>query len=213
MLDFSVRYLHLLKTRFAGLNLTRILDDQEFYEKQVLDSILPYEQSTEFKEALDRTGVMVDIGFGGGFPLLPMAFHAPKAKYCGFESRGKKVDAVNEIAQELKLSNAKAFHNRAEEVLLDQPCVVTFKAVGTVMDYLPSLRVGTKDITVFFYKGPSYMEKEQPEFEKKLAPQWDLFVNQLLKVPGTEERRLVGFKPKNVPRGTGKILVKLSDIL
>lgn len=212
MLNFSVRYLHLLKTRFSGLNLTRILEDQEFYEKQVLDSILPYEQSAEFKSALDRTEHMVDIGFGGGFPLLPMAFHVPKAKFIGFESRGKKVDAVNAIAEELKLTNAKAYHHRAEEVLLDRPCVVTFKAVGTVMDYLPTLQVAHKDITVFFYKGPSYMEKEQPEFEKKLASQWDLFVNMPLKVPGTDERRLIGFKPKNVPRGTGKILVKLSDI-
>ena len=212
MLNFSVRYLHLLKTRFAGLNLTRILEDQEFYEKQVLDSILPYEQSPEFKAALDRTGLMVDIGFGGGFPLLPMAFHVPKAKYIGFESRGKKVDAVNAIAEELKLSNAKAYHHRAEEVLLDRPCVVTFKAVGTVMDYLPSLQVANKDVTVFFYKGPSYMEKEQPEFEKLLASQWDLFVNMQLKVPGTDERRLIGFKPKNVPRGTAKILVKLSEL-
>jgi len=213
MLNFSTRYLHLLKTRFAGLNLTRILDDQEFYEKQVLDSILPYEQSIEFKSALDRTGVMVYIGFGGGFPLLPMAFHVPNARFRGFESRGKKVDAVNAIAEELKLPNARAFHHRAEEVLIDRPCVITFKAVGTVMDYLPSLQLATKDVEVFFYKGPSYMEKEQPEFEKKLSSQWDLFVNQLLNVPGTEERRLVGFKPKNVPRGTAKILVKLSDIL
>lgn len=213
MLNFSLRYLELLKTRFAGLNLTRILDDQEFYEKQVLDSILPYEQCKEFKELIDRTKLMVDIGFGGGFPLLPMAFHVPSAKFIGFESRSKKVDAVNLIANELGLSNARAYHQRAEEVLLDRPCVVTFKAVGTVLDYLPSLQLGHNDVHVFFYKGPSYMEKEHPEFEKKLSSQWDLFVNIELKVPGTDERRLVGFRPKNVPRGTGKILVKLSNLL
>lgn len=213
MMNFSLSYLNLLKTKFAGLNLTRILDDQEFYEKQILDSILPYEQSPEFKSELDKKGLMVDIGFGGGFPLLPMAHHCPQHRFIGFESRGKKVDAVNTIAQELKLKNAKAFHHRAEEVLIDRPCIITFKAVGTVTDFLPSLQISAKDVTVFFYKGPSYMEKEQPEFEKKLSNDWQLKLNVLLSVPGTDERRLLGFRPRNVPRGTAKYLVKLSDYL
>lgn len=213
MLNFSLKYLHLLKTRFEGLNLTRILDDQEFYEKQVLDSILPYEQCPEFKELLDKRGVLVDIGFGGGFPLLPLAHHCPKPLFVGLESRAKKVEAVNVIAEELGITNAQAFHHRAEDVLLNRPCVVTFKAVGTVMDYLPALQIPIKDVTVFFYKGPSYMEKEHPEFEKKLSKQWELVVNQVLSVPGTDERRLVGFRPRIVPRGTGKTLVKLSDFL
>ncbi len=212
MLDFSYRYLHLLKTKFAGLNLTRILGEQEFYEKQVLDSILPYEQCPEFRSLLDQRGLMVDIGFGGGFPLLPMAFHCPQHRFVGLESRSKKVDAVRELAAELKLPNVKVFHLRAEEFEIDKACVVTFKAVGTVMDYLPALTI-TASTDVFFYKGPSYAEKEQPEFERKLADLWELTLNKKLDVPGTEERRLVGFRLRNVPRGTTKNLVKLSRSL
>mgnify|MGYP001627367388 CR=1 FL=1 len=213
MQNFSLSYLNLLKTRYSGLNLTRILDDQEFYEKQILDSILPYEQSELFRASLDKTRVLVDIGFGGGFPLLPLAKHCQEIRAIGLESRGKKVEAVNGIAHELGLANAKAFHHRAEDVLIDRPSVITFKAVGTVMDYLPSLRFSTKDIKVFFYKGPSYMAKEQLIFEHELSSGWWQICNELLSVPGTDERRLVGFAPKNVPRGTVKTVVKLSDLL
>jgi 16S rRNA (guanine527-N7)-methyltransferase len=213
MMNFSLCYLNLLKTRFAGLNLTRILDDQEFYEKQILDSILPYEQSPLFKESIDRTKLMVDIGFGGGFPLLPMSYHCKHIQSIGLESRSKKVDAVNVIASELKITNAKAFHYRAEDVLIDIPAVITFKAVGTVSDYLPSLKITSPDVTVFFYKGPSYIDKEHEAFEKDLSKTWSLKLNQILSVPGTEERRLLAFAQKNVPRGTSKTLVKLSELL
>lgn len=211
MLNFSLKYLHLLKTTYSGLNLTRILDDEEFYQKQVLDSILPYEQCPLFKEEIDRKMKLVDIGFGGGFPLLPLAFHCPAIQAIGFEARGKKAEAVQKIAQELRVDNVRTFHQRAHDVVFNIPCVVTFKAVGTIMDFLPSVVATHTDVHVFFYKGPSYMEKEHSEFEKNLSRKWDLLVNQILNVPGTEERRLVGFKPKNVPRGTAKNLVKLSD--
>ena len=212
-MDFSLKYLHLLKTKYAGLNLTRILDDQEFYEKQVLDSILPYEQCELFKKTLDSTGILVDVGFGGGFPLLPLAHHCPSIKAIGFESRGKKAEAVQDIAEELGIDNVGTFHERIHDVRIDVPCVVTFKAVGTIMDYLPAIVVGTKEFIVFFYKGPSYMEKEHPLYEKELSKNWELRVNQLLNIPGTEERRLVGFSPRNVPRGTSKELANLSEFI
>lgn len=213
MLEFSMKYLHLLKTKYSGLNLTRILDEQEFYEKQVLDSILPYEQCTLFKESLDRSGILVDIGFGGGFPLLPLAHHCPTIKARGFESRGKKAEAVQDIAEELGLTNVITYHERVHDICFDLPCVITFKAVGTIMDFLPAITPGTKDIIVFFYKGPSYMEKEHPFFEKTLSKNWELRINQLLSIPGTEERRLVGFSPRNVPRGTVKELASLAEFI
>ena len=37
-------YLAILKGELAGLNLTRILDEEDFYNKQIVDSLIPYEQ-------------------------------------------------------------------------------------------------------------------------------------------------------------------------
>lgn len=212
MLDFSIRYLHVLKTKLAGLNLTNILDQDEFYHKQILDSVNPYLQSELFQQEVQKRGVVVDVGFGGGFPILPLAKLLPGVKFVGVESRRKKAEAVTLIAEELGLTNVKLVHSRLEDFLFDRPACITFKAVGTVQDYLPAIQATNDDMRVFFYKGPSFMELEGKSLEK-LAKNWTLLDNQEIQVPGTQQRYLVSFKPQNVPRGTAKSLVKLSDFL
>lgn len=212
MLDFSIRYLNILKTELAGLNLTKILDADEFYNKQILDSINPYLQSELFKSQVLKRKLVVDVGFGGGFPILPLAKLLPDVKFVGVESKRKKVDAVTLIAKELGLTNVKLVHSRLEDFLFDRPATVTFKAVGTVKDYLSIIQRTTNDIGVFFYKGPNFLELEENSLPK-LANQWKLIENQKIEVPGTEQRYLVSFNGQNVPRGTAKTLVKLSDFL
>ncbi|MES2528363.1 MAG: RsmG family class I SAM-dependent methyltransferase [Bdellovibrionota bacterium] len=210
MLDFSIRYLHVLKTKLAGLNLTNILDQDEFYHKQILDSINPYLQSELFKAEVAKTKVVVDVGFGGGFPILPLAKLLSDVQFVGVESKRKKVDAVKLIAEELGLTNVKLVHSRLEDFYFDRPATVTFKAVGTVADYLPAIQ-RNKDVSVFFYKGPNFLELEEKSLAK--LSDWKLRENQQIEVPGTQQRFLVSFSSKNVPRGTPKFLVKLSDFL
>lgn len=211
MLDFSIRYLNILKTQLAGLNLTNILDPDEFYQKQILDSILPYQESDLFQKSVAETKIVVDVGFGGGFPILPLAKLLPDVKFVGVESRRKKAEAVTLIAKELGLSNVKLVHSRLEDFYFDRPTTVTFKAVGTISDYLPIIN-SSHPMKVFFYKGPSFMQLEGEQI-KKIEKQWKLLENQEIKVPGTQQRFLVSFQRENVPRGTAKTLVKLSDFL
>jgi len=212
MLDFSLRYLNVLKTKLAGLNLTTILDPDEFYNKQILDSINPYLQSELFKSEVQKRGVVVDVGFGGGFPILPLAKLLPDVKFVGVETRRKKADAVRLIAEELGLTNVTLVHSRLEDFLFDVPAVVTFKAVGTVEDFLPIINRTSNNMSVFFYKGPSFMELESKGIEK-VKKNYKLLENQEISVPGTQQRFLVSFAAQNVPRGTAKTLVKLSDFL
>lgn len=211
MLDFSIRYLQILKTKLGGLNLTNILDQDEFYHKQILDSINPYLESEGFKKSVAETGLVVDVGFGGGFPILPLAKLLPQVKFVGVESKRKKVDAVKLIAEELGLTNVTLVHSRLEDFLFDTKATITFKAVGTVGDYLPIIQ-RTVPLKVFFYKGPQFLELES-KFLPKLEKYWKLNSNEEIKVPGTQQRFLVAFESQNVPRGTGKTLVKLSDFL
>ena len=212
MLDFSLRYLNVLKTKLAGLNLTNILDPDEFYHKQILDSIHPYLQSELFKNEVQKRGVVVDVGFGGGFPILPLAKLLPDIKFVGVETRRKKADAVRLIAEELGLTNVTLVHSRLEDFLFDVPAVVTFKAVGTVEDFLPIINRTSNNMSVFFYKGPNFMELESKGIEK-VKQNYKLLENQEISVPGTQQRFLVSFTAQNVPRGTAKTLVKLSDFL
>lgn len=211
MLDFSIRYLQVLNTKLAGLNLTRILDPDEFYNKQILDSINPYLQSELLQQEVKKRGVVVDVGFGGGFPILPLAKMLPDVKFVGVETRRKKADAVRLIAEELGLVNVTLVHSRLEDFYFDRPAVITFKAVGTVGDFLPMIHGTTSDLAVFFYKGPNFLELEGEAIRK--LPHWKMMANETIKVPGTDERYLVSFSSQNVPRGTSNSLVKLSNYL
>lgn len=56
----------------------------------------------------------VDIGTGGGFPGIPLAIMRPDLRGVLVDSIGKKIDAVNEFIDNLKLSNVVAECARVE---------------------------------------------------------------------------------------------------
>ena len=211
---FSDQYHNLLTTKFAGINLTRILDAEEFYNKQILDSVLPYEHSEIFKNSLMKNKVLIDVGFGGGFPILTLLFHVEqKIKAIGIESKRKKCEVVGEIAKKLALV-ADFYHARIENVIIDKPATVTFKAVGKVNDFLSKIQT-TETIQVFFYKGPGFYEQEENQLNEALK-QWDLIEEETIDVPEVEQRLLIGFQnKKKVLRRTKntEIVVKVSDII
>jgi 16S rRNA (guanine527-N7)-methyltransferase len=210
--EFSDQYLELLKGEFAGINLTRIDSPEEFYQKQIIDSLLPQTESKVFKNALEKTKLLVDVGFGGGFPILPLAFDNPDKKFIGFDARAKKAQVVQKIADRLNIKNAKLKHQRLETVDFDQDAVVTFKAVGKVSDFLPLFRTN-KTLYIFFYKGPNFYELE--DVEEMLETDWELIEEKSYDVPGTEGRMLLGFKNRKVLRGTIQKdkIVKFSSLL
>lgn len=210
MREFCKKYLEILETEFKGLNLTRITDPEEFYNKQVLDSLLPLENSEVFLTALEERGILVDVGFGGGFPLLPIAYKYPQFQCVGFDSRRKKVDAVRRMGEMFHMEQLKVFHKRLEDIYFDKSAVLTFKAVGKIADLLPMISTD-QELYVFFYKGPNYSELEQ--FDSVLKD-WELIEEKSVNIPGTEGRVLLGFKKKgNVSPLMEKSLVKLSSLL
>jgi 16S rRNA (guanine527-N7)-methyltransferase len=210
MENFSKKYLELLTGEFEGINLTRIDSPEEFYHKQILDSVLPQEQSEVFAKALAKTKLLVDIGFGGGFPVLPLSFKNPDKKFYGFDARAKKAQVVSRIAERLELENVKLKHQRFEEVIFDRDAVVTFKAVGKVADLLPLFKTN-KTLYVFFYKGPNFYELEDIE---PLMDDWEVIEEITYDVQGTDGRLLLGFKNKKVLRGTKTSKnIKFSELL
>lgn len=211
MMDqFTKDYYRLLTEDYVGINLTRIIDFEEFRNKQIEDSIISYKKSTRFKMDLDKCQLMVDVGFGGGFPILPMAKLLPNYKFFGIETRNKKVITVGKIAEELGLKNIHLIHSRVENILFDINTVVTFKAVGKVWDFLSKLST-TKKIQVYFYKGPNFyeLEKDQIEIAKK---SWNIIEETEFIVPGTDKRYLIGFENKEriISANNVNQLVKLS---
>ncbi len=62
----------------------------------------------------DKIMKFVDIGTGGGFPGIPIAIMRPELRGVLVDSVGKKVTAVNEFIDKLKLSNVIAENYRVE---------------------------------------------------------------------------------------------------
>jgi 16S rRNA (guanine527-N7)-methyltransferase len=82
------------------LNLTRLVEGDDFWIGQVFDSLWP------LKSMLGRPGeslTIVDVGTGGGFPGLAVAIALPGAHLTLVDSVGRKVEAVRAMAMALGL--------------------------------------------------------------------------------------------------------------
>ncbi|MFN6462732.1 MAG: 16S rRNA (guanine(527)-N(7))-methyltransferase RsmG [Nostoc sp. DedVER02] len=97
------------------LNLTRITDPQEFWEKHLWDSlrgILPL-LSGNLPPA---SPTIIDIGTGAGFPGVPVAITVPNCTITLLDSTQKKITFLDNLLSELALTNAKTLVARAEEI-------------------------------------------------------------------------------------------------
>ena len=212
MKDFAKKYLDIIETNFSGLNLTRINNFDDFYQKQVLDSIIPFQNKDLIEEQFKdiEKQIIVDVGFGGGFPILPLRnLLDSQIKLVGIDARKKKVLAVESISNLLNFKNIYFNHNRIENINFDKNSIILFKAVGKIEEFLSKINF-TSEVKVYFYKGPNLNE---------LEPGWEA-VDGWLKICDftysydDTKRRLVGFKPiVKRSSNTQKKVVNLSDII
>ncbi|MEH2328115.1 16S rRNA (guanine(527)-N(7))-methyltransferase RsmG [Nostoc sp.] len=97
------------------LNLTRITDPQEFWEKHLWDSLRGIAPllSANFSPA---SPALIDIGTGAGFPGIPVTITVPNCTITLLDSTRKKITFLDNILTELALNNAKTLVGRAEEI-------------------------------------------------------------------------------------------------
>jgi len=121
------------------LNLTRIIDPEEFWEKHLWDSlrgIAPLLSGKIDFPVSSASPAFIDIGTGAGFPGIPVASVAANCQITLLYSTRKKITFIEQILSELSLSNAKTLVGRAEEIG-QQPQhrerydVALIRAVGT----------------------------------------------------------------------------------
>ena len=58
---------------------------------------------------------MIDIGTGGGFPLLALALTHPDIVFTGLDARRKKINAINDMIATLGITNAQGIRSRIED--------------------------------------------------------------------------------------------------
>ncbi|BAL01840.1 methyltransferase GidB [Oscillibacter valericigenes Sjm18-20] len=104
-----LRYATLLEEKNKVMNLTAIKDPDEVARLHFLDS-------AALLKLMDFRGrTVVDVGTGAGFPGLPIRILEPSARVTLLDSLGKRVAFLQEICEDLGLSDVTCVHARAEE--------------------------------------------------------------------------------------------------
>ncbi|MDP5338742.1 MAG: 16S rRNA (guanine(527)-N(7))-methyltransferase RsmG [Nodularia sp. (in: cyanobacteria)] len=98
------------------LNLTRITEPQEFWEKHLWDSLRGIAPQGQFIPSLSEKTSIIDIGTGAGFPGIPVGITMPNCTITLLDSTRKKINFIDEILTQLTLKNAKTLIGRAEEI-------------------------------------------------------------------------------------------------
>ncbi|NDC14100.1 MAG: 16S rRNA (guanine(527)-N(7))-methyltransferase RsmG [Synechococcaceae bacterium WB9_2_170] len=84
------------------LNLTRLVEGDDYWIAQVFDSLWPLVELLQSSQ--EQALQLIDVGTGGGFPGLALAIALPQAHLTLVDSVGRKVEAVRAMAQALGLA-------------------------------------------------------------------------------------------------------------
>ncbi len=153
--DKFEKYFELLVEWNEKFNLTSITQKDEVEQKHFVDSLL----GLDFINSGDK---VCDIGSGAGFPSIPLAIVKPDCNFTLVDSLAKRVGFLNEVVDQLALSNCTCLHSRAEDFAANHKdfdiCVARAVApLPTLLEYtLPLLKVGGKLVA---YKGSNVQEE------------------------------------------------------
>ncbi|NJK65389.1 MAG: 16S rRNA (guanine(527)-N(7))-methyltransferase RsmG [Microcoleus sp. CSU_2_2] len=106
------------------LNLTRITEPIEFWEKHLWDSLRGIAKLLQANNNLGGKGEfpvhslqqVIDIGTGAGFPGLPVAIALPQLSVTLLDSTRKKIDFLETVLPSLAIKNAATLLGRSDEI-------------------------------------------------------------------------------------------------
>jgi len=175
-LEQLVALQELLRQWNGRVNLTRLVEGDDYWISQVYDSLWPLVDVLR----VERTGSapplqLIDVGTGGGFPGLAVAIALPTARLTLVDSVGRKLEAVKAMAATLGLAERVTLrHERIERTGRASDCRGGFdwalaRAVAgapVVAEYLvPLLRPSGRAL---LYRG-QWSEEDRSELERAAA--------------------------------------------
>ncbi len=173
------------------LNLTRLVEGDDYWIAQVFDSLWPW---LPLLHDPGRPLQCIDVGTGGGFPGLALAIALPQARFTLVDSVGRKAEAVRAMAEALGLGErVRVRCERAERTGRDPACRGRFDwamaravaAAPVVAEYLvPLLADGGRAL---LYRG-RWEADDQAALERAALPL---------------RTRLERVEPRELPAGRG----------
>ena len=113
------RFLAVLSAANEVVNLTRITNPADAWERHIFDALTLLPLMAEATPSGDRLS-LVDVGAGGGVPGLVLALAQPDADFTLIEPVGKKAVFLEDAANTLQLRNVRVVRGRAEQFARDR---------------------------------------------------------------------------------------------
>tara|TARA_B100000700_G_scaffold330676_1_gene458241 strand:- start:3635 stop:4372 length:738 start_codon:yes stop_codon:yes gene_type:complete len=109
-----VKLQNLLREWNQKINLTKLIEGEDYWLGQILDSLLPLKEELKLNY---RKKEFIDVGSGCGFPGLAIAIAIPWASMTLVDSTKKKALVLKSIVNDLELNNRiKIINQRIESM-------------------------------------------------------------------------------------------------
>ncbi|MCY1605033.1 16S rRNA (guanine(527)-N(7))-methyltransferase RsmG [Staphylococcus pettenkoferi] len=159
--DQFKQYYEMLVEWNEKMNLTSITEESEVYLKHFYDSISP-----SFFEDFNQPLTICDVGAGAGFPSIPLKIVFPELKVTIVDSLNKRIQFLNQLADQLGLTGVSFVHDRAESYgkgdYRESYDIVTARAVARLSVLselcLPLVKKGGKFIAMKASKAEEELE-------------------------------------------------------
>jgi 16S rRNA (guanine527-N7)-methyltransferase len=126
-------YLNLLLRWNARINLTAVRDPNNIVTRHIGESLFAAERLFGGRE---KTGRVIDVGSGAGFPGLPLKLYAPQVRLTLIESNRKKATFLREAVRIMRFTDVEVFAGRAEDYA-GHGDLITMRAVERFAASLP----------------------------------------------------------------------------
>ena len=187
-----------LNTAFLAINedinLSAFRTDQSCWIGNILDSMAAADMLKKLSIIHSPLSI-IDVGTGGGFPLLPLAILFKEFSWTGVDSTKKKIDAIERIVQEMSIKNVQLICDRAETLgkhpkHREQYDVVTARAVAEInvlLEYAsPFTKPGGK---IILWKSMEIQEELQASRNAQKELQCGLIDQHVYALPGDFGKR------------------------
>ena len=150
------------------INVISRKDIDNLFEHHILHSLA-------IREYMSRSGFLedglefFDLGTGGGFPGIPMAFTMPECHFTLCDSIAKKVKVAKAVAKDLKLGNVTCVNARAEVLTGPYDWVIS-RAVTSLDAFYPWVKGKFRKGILYLKGGDVLSEIEEMCAKCKVDP-------------------------------------------